>query len=265
MQNTAEILARREHEAERRSVNDAEASARRKAWCAKVGRAIGEEIDDIAEMEEDRQYGLRRFRQQEEALRRREESANTRTLREGLSKAEKATSRPTLPPQPRAFRNALPGCAFVARTLVEQEFSPKPWPQAFRNARPGFARDAVMRLDKEDTLEEEPAPKPQPVAFRYADRRAWTGYIHALRDIRRDYDTPVLRQEFVPQVDDDHLDDATFLTHQDWEQRIEEAESRRKERQQLVQHEEEHSTGLFDTVKSWATGLWKKVKETFWG
>ena len=118
MQIAAEILARREYEAEMRSVNDAEASARRKAWCAKVGRAIGEEIDDIAEMEEDRQYGLRRFRQQEEALRRREESTNTRNLRGGLFKAEKATSRPTQPPQPRAFRNALPGCAFVARTLA---------------------------------------------------------------------------------------------------------------------------------------------------
>ena len=69
-----------------------------------------------------------------------------------------------------------------------------------------------------------------------------------------------------PRVDDScDLDDATFLTHEVWERRLAETPSRRQEQQQLLSTEkEEHSTGIFETIKTGAAGLWSKVKR-LWG
>jgi hypothetical protein len=74
------------------------------------------------------------------------------------------------------------------------------------------------------------------------------------------------KEDLGPRVDGGcDLDDATFLTHEDWERRLAETPSRRQEQQQPVPTEKEkHSTGIFETIKTWAAGLWSKVK-TLWG
>lgn len=70
--------------------------------------------------------------------------------------------------------------------------------------------------------------------------------------------------------DDAGLDDTMLVTHQEWEQRLCQANFRREEQQQeramvAEEAEVEHSTGIFGTIRSWASGLWTAVKRTIWG
>lgn len=201
-------------------------------WGPVLQEAMDEAEEAAARMREDYEYGLMRYRQQVENLRRGKESADRRNLRQALPTAEKATSKPFQQPRPPAFGNLSRG-GIETRKLMDSIVS----------------RDANQGM--------------KPTAFRKA--RRGPKFSEYLRNIRDEDDSFVaLRQDFAPEVDD-HLDDATFLTHQDWEQRIAEAASRRKEQTQAVQPDEAHSTGIIGTLKGWATGLWKKVKETLWG
>ena len=240
---------------------NAEAPGRYKAWCATViGPAIEEEIERISQWHEDEEYGRYRFRQHQELVRRRKES-ESRNMREQLSQVKKPTSPPPSRPQQRAFRHAAPYSLSRAWQKVTKEDAPRQQPKAFSLARPfSLAQAFQMELEKEEP------PKQKPRAFRFASRRCSLAESWWRISSDDDSNVPAFRREAVPVVNnDEHLDNATFLSHHDWEHRLAEAESRRKERQQAVQHEKEHSTGILDTFKGWATGLWSKIKETFWG
>jgi hypothetical protein len=123
------------------------------------------------------------------------------------------------------------------------------------------------RLRKIDILAAEqgvPLPTQQPQAFRLAGRTDWA---KLRREVLEEEESVIVRKEDLgPRVDGGcDLDDATFLTHKDWERRLAETPSRRQEQQQPVRTEKkEHSTGIFETIKTWAAGLWSKVK-TLWG
>ena len=222
-----------------------------------------------------------RLRIREEMILREEREIEARKLREDLSTAVKATSKPPLQSQPKPV--AFPNVVRLDR-LVREEMR-KGWPID------------TKKLTRKFLGNESPEVKPRPIPFRKArlqprfidvlrqemgdferrykskeedfrtvvrQRRRPSRFMGKVRDVRVNDNTTAFRQDFAPQVEKD-LDDATFLTHQDWEQRIDEVASRRKEQEQEVQPEEAHSTGIIDTLKNWATGLWKKVKETFWG
>lgn len=150
-------------------------------------------------------------------------------------------------------------------------------------------REREREFDERDTLVFESPPRKQPMMLPYRTpvpsfpqpfRKArplpkGQRYCDDLRRLREERErdeldhtevvTPVVaRTEFTAPADD--VDDATLLTHQDWEQRLASTPlRRRKELQQPVEPEVEHSTGIVDTLKKWATGLWTKVKQTIWG
>lgn len=78
-----------------------------------------------------------------------------------------------------------------------------------------------------------------------------------------DYDVTIASRMELPVTVDNHHDDAEFVSHQDWQQRIEEVQLRRKEQQPQVLSEEQHSTGIFGILAAFATGLWRRVK-SYW-
>ncbi len=153
---------------------------------------------------------------------------------------------------------------------TEVEESPKPiqsimnWIEEIPKTKP-----EGRPLRKIDILaaEEEgvPLPTQQPQAFRLAKPIDWAKLRREAEEEEESVDVGEVDDR--PRVDDDSsdLDDATFLSHIDWERRLASTPSRRQLQQQPVSNEkEEHSTGIFETIKTWAAGLWSKVK-TFWG
>lgn len=61
--------------------------------------------------------------------------------------------------------------------------------------------------------------------------------------------------------------DADIINYAEWDRRFELAKTRRQERQQqtVPEPETEHSTGVFETIKSWASNAWAWVKGRVWG
>ena len=242
----AEMHARTDAEA-KRAVEAADARARYKAWCeGVVGPAIEEDIERIArEHDRDREEDLDR----QEEVRKQVKEAPCCSERKGHSKVEKATSTPLLQPQPGAFRHARPGLfREVFRKHFPDEARLAGWDtdNLQSNQRSRFHQSKVFDWARQHGLEDQ-----MDEAYREMHPHLYDNASSACQDLG-------------PKVDN-ALDDATFLTHQDWEQRFEEVALRRKEQEQPTEPKEEHSTGIIETIKTWATGLWKKVKTAVWG
>ena len=189
---------------------------------------------------------------------------------EGKPKAT-VLPKPTLPPPTNDGHDS--------RILNWMEEIPKPML--------GNKQPQGRRLRKIDILaEQEGVPLPclggQPQAFRLARRTDWK---RLRRDVLREEvlsevlpnevlteevlteeESVACRQDLGRRVDEEVSSQATFLTHQDWERRLAGTPLRRQEQQQPVQvEEEEHSTGIIGTIKTWATRVFHKVKMALWG
>ena len=156
-------------------------------------------------------------------------------------------------PQLQPFAPAEPTIRSVMHDVNEEPQVPRQrYPQAFRRARPISQASEKFREGQRRLHEE-----CQQIQREYEAGLASL----AARDYRVSQQA-IARQEIPVTVDND-LDDATFVSHMDWQQRFEKAELRRKEQQGAVQPEETHSTGILETLKNWATGVWTTIKG-FW-
>lgn len=131
--------------------------------------------------------------------------------------------------------------------------------------KPSTSRAPVERprqLRKIDILafEEEGVPLPplEPQPFRLARPTDWA---ELTQEVSEKEEVVAAREDFGARADD-----ATFISHREWEDRLAAAAKRRQQQQQPVETEqEEHSTGILGSIKVWASAAWRKVKMALWG
>ena len=282
-------------DAAERALARVEHSKRHKSWCRdELGPAIEGEIDRIYarvmqkkidredELFADEQYGKFRARMgphwRPENVKKVQKPIQRRVVVIGHSKKTKVDE------TPKPIRSTRDDRELVCEGKPKATVLPKPtlppptndghdsrilnWMEEIPKPMLGN-KPQERRLRKIDILaeEEEGVPFPrldgQSQAFRLARRTDWA---KLRRDVLQEEDSVACRQDFGHHVDEEDSGDATFLTHQDWEQRLAGTPSRRQEQQQPVQaEEEEHSTGIVGTIKTWATRVFRKVKMALWG
>lgn len=283
-------------DAAERALARVEHSKRHKAWCRdELGpalkrtmdeiyyrRTMQEKIDREDELFADEQYGKFRARMgphwRPENVKKVQKPIQRRVVVVGRSKTTKVGETPKTI-RPMKYDRELVCEGKPKATVLPKPTLPPPtndghnsrildWMEEVPKPMLGNKQPQECRLRKIDILaeEEEGVPLPrlegQPQAFRLARRTDWA---KLRREVLQE-EFVACRQDFGRHVDEEDSGDATFLTHQDWEQRLAGTPSRRQEQLQPVQaEEEEHSTGIVGTIKTWATRVFRKVKMALWG